>query len=187
MRRYIPLIYGSLGALLIHTAAEAANSDSVAQVLKRRTISMTSGGREVAGILLPIGPPTNVKLVAQKTEFTADGTVHATGRVQLSLFIGDLAPITLHGDEMYLRSEELDEEEAKAVGDLQRIGESDQSLRQKTSAMTADDVTRQAAIDVTNMKRLAAIIDRYGWARKPLRRSGGGRKCVLCSATCRQG
>jgi len=134
---------GGLMAMLT-AAAFAASVDPAtpSPVLKRRTISLITGG-QASDITLPIGTPANVTWSARKTTVNPDGSLHLSGHVQLMLVLGQLPPMSMYGDEAIVRSEELDAGQAQAVRDLQQMGVSDQSLRANPAAMTpADGVKR---------------------------------------------
>jgi hypothetical protein len=79
------------------------------------------------------------------------------------MIMENATPITLYGDDLTVRSEKLDVDQAKALDDLKSMGTSDQSIRGNPAHLSKDDLARQEAIDKANMARLAAIIKRYGW------------------------
>jgi hypothetical protein len=131
---------------------------------RRTTISLLAGGKEVAGlVLLPGQAQRSISFNALKQVEGPDGSLHASGHVQLSLPMGDLPPVTIYGDDLLVRSEVLDAEEMRALNDLKAMGSSDQAIRAHPARLTRDDWARQEAIDKLNMARLAAIIARYGW------------------------
>lgn len=74
-------------------------------------------------------------------------------------------PIVLFGEEIVLSTEPISAERAKAVRDLEAMAGPDQLYRGRSSGgeLTPDEWKRQIAIDAENMKRLAEIIDAYGW------------------------
>jgi hypothetical protein len=140
----------------------AVQSHAAEPELKRRTIAMTSGGK-TSEIMVPLGVPADLAWNARKTDFLPDGSVHLSGKVQLTLALDKGAPLSLFADDVTVRSETLDAGQAEAVRDLQQMGVSDQSLRGNPAAMTKGDVRKQEEIDRANMQRLAAIIQAYGW------------------------
>jgi hypothetical protein len=156
--------------LAFHNVSAFADAGADRPAFKRRIISMSNSGKATADIVLPIGISTDVKWTAQKTEFLADGTVHVVGKVQLSLVLDKLTPISLLGDEMTLRSEELSVEAIEAIEDLKKMGVSGALFRQKPGSLTEKEEIEQVKIDIANMKRLEAIIERFGW---PGNRFGG--------------
>lgn len=130
---------------------------------RRTTISLLANGKEVAGlVLLPGQGQRQIRVEAINQAWTAEG-FHASGHVQLTMIMENTTPITLYGDELTLRSEELDADQAQALEDLKAMGASDQSIRANPAHLNKDDWARQEAIDKTNMTRLASIIKRYGW------------------------
>jgi len=139
-------------------------------MLKRRTISTMVAGKEASSLQLPFGVPARIEWNAQKTEYLPDGSTVLRGRVQLSLTVGALPAISLSADEITVRSTELGADEAQAVHDLALMGVSDQSIRGDPANVSDSDMARQAIIDRANMKRLAAIIEQFGW---PGNRFGG--------------
>lgn len=130
---------------------------------RRTTISLFANGKEIAGlVLLPGEGQRQMRVDAINQVWTAEG-FHASGHVQLTMIMENTTPITLYGDELTLRSEELDADQAQALEDLKAMGASDQSIRANPAHLNRDDWVRQEAIDKTNMTRLASIIKRYGW------------------------
>jgi hypothetical protein len=130
---------------------------------RRTIISLLANGKEVAGlVLLPSQGQRQINVEAIKQDWGNDG-FHATGHVQLTMIMENATPITLYGDDLTVRSEKLDVDQAKALDDLKSMGTSDQSIRGNPAHLSKDDLARQEAIDKANMARLAAIIKRYGW------------------------
>lgn len=162
MRHFTLTAGAMLAATSIHLTAAAADTD--APPPKRTSISLLAGGKEVAGLVfLPGSGKRSFNIDALTREARPDGSLHASGHVQIWLRMGDAAPITLYGDDLIIRSEELDADQMQALNDLKEMTVSDQSIRGAHPAMTPDEMARQEAIDKANMKRLAAIIARYGW------------------------
>jgi hypothetical protein len=153
---------GAIAVVAVNVLAAAANPVTTVEVLKRRTISLSTGG-QTSDITLPIGTPARLQWSARKTTYGPDGSVHLSGHVQLMLSLDKLPPLSMYGDEAIVRSEELDAGQAKAVRDLEQMGVTDQSLRGNPSAMTPADVVKQDEIDKANMHRLAEIINAWGW------------------------
>lgn len=162
--RCSPLYLASLVVVLsAHVMAAAADAPAASEPLKRRTIVLLSAGKQVADMMLPFDLPASVHWKAKKTDERPDGSVHASGSVQLSLTLNQLPALTLLGDDMLIRSEILDEKQALAIRDLLAMQASDQSLRGHPATLSPDEWARQTAIDTSNMQRLAAIIEDYGW------------------------
>lgn len=153
---------GAIAILAVHGLAAAAEPAVQTPVLKRRTISLITGG-QASEITLPIGTPGTVTWSARKTTENPDGSLHLSGHVQLVLTLAQLPPMSMFSDEAIVHSEELDAGQATAVRDLQRMGITDQSLRGNPSAMAPADVVKQEQIDQANMRRLAEIVKAYGW------------------------
>lgn len=149
---------------VLATAAAAAAQDSATtvEILKRRTIILSTAG-QTSEITLPIGTPARLQWSARKTSYGSDGSVHLYGHVQLTLSLHKVNPLNIYGEEAVVRSEELDAGQVKAVHDLEQMGVSDQSLRGNPSVMSPADVMKQDKIDQANMQRLASIIKSYGW------------------------
>jgi hypothetical protein len=143
-------------------AAAAQDSATTVEILKRRTILLSTAG-QTSEITLPIGTPARLQWSARKTSYSPDGSVHLQGHVQLTLSLDKAQPLNIFGEEAVVRSEELDAGQVKAVRDLEQMGVSDQSLRGNPNVMSPADVVKQNEIDKSNMQRLASIIKSYGW------------------------
>lgn len=160
MRRFTLTASALLAAASIHFTAAASDAPQP----KRTTLSLLAGGKEVAGLVfLPSEARRSFNFNALKQEERPDGSLHASGHVQVWLRMENGEPITIYGDELIIRSDVLDAEQMQALNDLKAMGASDQSIRGAHPAMTADEMARQEEIDKANMKRLAAIVARYGW------------------------
>src|SRR5450830_371859 len=155
-------LLGLVAVVTLSVKAETLPSPDAKPVLKRRTISVLSQGKEVSNILLPFDGSLIPKWTARETDIDADTTIRLKGHVQLMLTI-DERSFSFQGEEIALRSKALDDEEAQAIRDIQQMGISDQSLRANPSEMTAEQEVQQALIDKANMQRLDAIIKRFGW------------------------
>ena len=155
-------LLGLIAVVTLSAKAEALPSPDAKPVLRRRTISVLSQGKEVSNILLPFDGSFIPNWTARKTEIDADKTIRLKGHVLLMLSI-DERSFSFQGDEITIRSKALDDEEAQAVRDIQQMGISDQSLRAHPSDMTAAQEAQQGLIDKANMQRLDAIIKRFGW------------------------
>ncbi len=154
----LPFALALAAALLADArAAEPAGAPG------RVTISMLASNTEVAALMLPIGVRPTFDVSAIHIDDGGKAGLHATGHVRLSFSLPNLPPLTLLGDELFIRREILDADKLKAIRDLEAMGASDQSIRAKGQDMTEADMTRQQALDVVNMKRLDEIIARYGW------------------------
>jgi hypothetical protein len=133
--------------------------------LARTTVSVLSEGKEVAAFMLPVGK-SRLNFKANRSEVDEqNGTLRASGNVQVSVSLPNAQSLTIYGDELLLRKETIDPVKARAIKDLEDMGRLDQSIRGRANAaqLTAADWARQERIDLRNMKRLKAIIERYGW------------------------
>ena len=131
----------------------------------RSIISIRSAGKEVAKIQLPIGLKANYQIHANHIENNeAAGVLRAVGNVQITLNLAgsSASEIDLIGDELVLTKHVLDAHKVQAIRELETMGESDQRYRQ-IAPIDANAARLQTAIDVANIKRLAAIIEQYGW------------------------
>lgn len=132
--------------------------------LTQTTISVYAGGKPVAGLMFPIG--AKVELSARANQI--DGGTRQTrfsGNVQGRLTAPAGQSMILFGEEVVVSTEPIGAERAKAVRDLEAMAGPDQLYRGRSISgeLTADEWKQQTAIDVANMKRLAEIIDAYGW------------------------
>ncbi len=132
--------------------------------LSQTTISVLAGGKAVAGFTFPIGSKIASKLVANRME-ERDKTIRLTGNVQGRFTPPAGQEVVFYGEEIVISSEAISPERAQAVKDLEAMASSDQLYRGRstTGDLTPDEWAKQNAIDDANMKRLAQIIDAYGW------------------------
>lgn len=147
-------------ALLVLAGAAARAAEPLTQV----TISVYSGGREVAGWVYPIGERVGLSAIANKIEKSDKGARYSgnvMGQVEASG-----GRYIVYGDEVVLTREAITPERVKAVHDLEAMDGPDQKYRAKTmhgGQLTPEEWKLQNAIDAANMKRLAEIVDAYGW------------------------
>jgi len=149
----------ALATLLLAGAAVHA-----AEPLTQVSITVYSGGKEVAGWVYPAGERVGLSAIANNTGKTANG-VHYTGNVmgQVEAYGGRTI---VYGDELVLTREPVTAERMEAVHDLEAMAEPDQKYRARTMdghELTKEEWKLQTDIDVANMKRLAQIIDTFGW------------------------
>jgi len=156
MKTHLYRIFATLAAL-----SGTAHAD---EPLTQTTISIQAGGKPVAGIVMPIGARTALSAVANGVERSAD-RMHFSGNVQGRFTPPPGAEIVLYGDDIVISREPVSAGRAKAVRDLEAMAGPDQLYRGRPDAgrLTPDDWARQNAIDAANMKRLAEIIDAFGW------------------------
>ena len=159
MKPRLHCIFSAIAALAILPAAAHAD-----EALTQTTISIQAGGKPVAAFVLPIGAKTALSAVANRVERSPD-RMHFSGNVQGRFKPPAGAEIVLYGDDIVVSREPVGAERAKAVHDLDAMSGPDQLYRGRADAakLTPDEWARQSAIDAANMKRLAEIIDAFGW------------------------
>lgn len=147
-------------AALACLAAPSYADDGQTQV----TISVYNGSKPVAGLIFPIGAKVNLSAMANHVD-SSDNEIRFTGNVQGRFTPPAGQAIVLFGEEVVLSREAIGAERAKAVRDLEAMAGPDQLYRgrSETGELSTEEWTQQTAIDVANMKRLAEIIDAYGW------------------------
>ncbi|MET0815765.1 MAG: DUF6624 domain-containing protein [Pseudoxanthomonas sp.] len=135
------------------------------ETVRRSSIFVSAGGKQVAAIVLPLGVDAKLDIAALRIEKTASGGLHASGNVQARVTWQGSGPVTLFGDDFTMQREALPPEHVQAIRDLEAMGKSDQAVRGQPNPekRTAAEWRRQEAIDAANMARLAQIIDRHGW------------------------
>jgi hypothetical protein len=141
--------------------AAASHAD---EPLSQTTISFYAGGKPVGGLIFPIGSKVIPSAVAT-TEREGTNGARYTGNVQSRFTPPGGQPIVMFGEDIAVTHEAISAERAQAVRDLEAMGTSDQLYRGRsaTGELTPEEWKLQTAIDVANMKRLAQIIDTYGW------------------------
>lgn len=147
-------------AVLASLAGPACADDAPTQT----TITIYAAGRPVAGLMMPIGAKGNLSANANHID-DGDTGARFTGNVQAQLALPAGQPLVIYGEEIALKTEKLSPERVKAVRDLEAMAVTDQLYRGKsvTGDLSADEWKRQTEIDARNMKRLAEIIDAFGW------------------------
>lgn len=128
------------------------------------TISVYNGGKAVAGLIFPIGAKVNLSAMANHVD-SSENEIHFTGNVQSRFTPPAGLAIVLFGEDVVLSREAISTERAKAVRDIEAMAGPDQLYRgrSETSDLSPEEWKLQTAIDAANMKRLAEIIDTYGW------------------------
>jgi hypothetical protein len=128
------------------------------------TITVYAAGKPVATLMMPIG--AKGKLTANANHLD-DGDTQArfTGNVQGKLALPAAQELVFYGEEIELKTEKVSPERAKAVRDLEAMAVPDQLYRGRsvTGQLPPEDWKKQGEIDAANMKRLAEIIDAFGW------------------------
>ncbi|RZT11192.1 hypothetical protein SAMN05216319_0329 [Duganella sp. CF402] len=132
--------------------------------LTQTTISFYANGKAVGGIIFAIGAKTEAAAKANQIDQDAQG-IHLVGNVQASLTPQSLQSFILLGDDVRVIKTPITPDRAKAVRDLEAMSGPDQLYRGRAASanVTSDEWAQQSAIDTANMKRLAEIIDAYGW------------------------
>lgn len=148
-----------LAALACMTAPSHAD-DGRTQV----TLSVYHGGQPVAGLIFPIGAKVNLSATANHID-SSENAIRFAGNVQGRFTPPAGQAIVLFGEEVVLSREAIGAERAKAVSDIEAMAGPDQLYRgrSETGDLSKEEWIQQTAIDVANMKRLAEIIDIYGW------------------------
>lgn len=155
----------TLRAYRLHLAilaciAQAAHADDG---LTQTTLSVHAGGKPVGGLIFPIGVRVQPSAVANRIN-AGDREVRYTGNVQ-GRFKVSAGEVILFGEELVVSTQEISAERYRAVRDLEAMASSDQLYRGRstTGQLSAEEWKQQTAIDEANMKRLAEIIDSFGW------------------------
>ena len=151
-------------ALALAVLASLAGPARADDAPTRTTITIYAGGRPVAGLMMPIGAKGNLSANANHID-DGDTGARFTGNVQAQLALPAGQPPVIYGDEIALTTEKLSPERVKAVRDLEAMAVPDQLYRGKSVSgdLSADEWKQQNEIDARNMKRLAEIIDAFGW------------------------
>lgn len=146
-------------ACIAQTAQMAQADDGLTQT----TISVHAGGKPVGGLMFPIGAKVKTSAVANRID-TGDRQVRYAGNVQgrITVLAGE---VILFGGELVVSTEAISAERHRAVRDLEAMAGPDQLYRGRSLSgeLSAEEWKLQTSIDVANMKRLAEIIDSFGW------------------------
>jgi hypothetical protein len=150
--------------LLLAALACMAQPGHADDGLTQTTISVYAGGKPVAGLMFPIGAKVEPSAIANRIE-EDDKEIRYTGNVEGRFTPPAGQSIILFGEQIVISTEPISAERAKAVRDLAAMAGPDQLYRGRsvTGDLTPDEWKQQNAIDAVNMKRLAEIIDTYGW------------------------
>lgn len=153
-----------LAALLAALIACVACPGHAADGLQQTTIAFYANGTVVGGLVFPIGVPVPVGAVAHHTK-ESGGNAEYSGNVEGSIKLPGGQRVVVFGDEVRVATEAVSPERDRAVHDLEAMWLSDQSLRGRPGAapLTPEESRLQTAIDGANTRRLAEIIDRFGW------------------------
>lgn len=128
------------------------------------TISVHANGKPVAGLIFPMGAGIETSMAANRMDGSSKDT-RLSGNVQGRITPSAGQSFILFGDEVVISTEAVSAERARAVRDLEAMAGPDQLYRGRAfqGGMTQEEIRQQNAIDASNMKRLAEIIDAYGW------------------------
>jgi hypothetical protein len=150
------LLIGALAAVVLSARAEDG--------LSQTTVSFYADGKPVGGIIFAIGAKTGMSAKANHAE-NDKTSQHLTGNVQARLIPDGGQSFILFGEDVVLSNASISAEHAKAVRDLEAMGATDQLYRGRSSnvELTPDEWKQQTAIDVANTKRVAEIIEAFGW------------------------
>ncbi|OFJ46564.1 hypothetical protein BA896_021240 [Janthinobacterium lividum] len=115
-------------------------------------------------MIFPIGAKVELSAMANRID-TGVREARFMGNVQGRFTPPAGQAIVLFGQEVVLSTEAISAERVKAVQDVEAMAGPDQLYRGRSENgdLTPDEWKQQTAIDVANMKRLAEIIDTYGW------------------------
>ena len=150
--------------LLLATLACLSAPGHADEGLSQTTISVYAGGKSVGGLIFPIGAKVTTSAVANRVD-ESDKAIHFTGNVEGRFTPPAAQSIILFGEDVVVSKEAISAARARAVRDLEAMAGPDQLYRGRsaTGNLTPEEWKKQSAIDAANMKRLAEIIDAYGW------------------------
>jgi hypothetical protein len=131
----LPLLIASCGLAI---GAEAS----------RISIHTLAGGKEVARLLLPVGPRHTVQVEANQVEQDNRGSTHARGNARVTVRSGGGGATTIVGDDLIVKRKVLDTRELAAIRALQGMGAPGK---------------RDAARERKELARLKTIVASHGW------------------------
>lgn len=145
-----------LAPLAVHAHADDAPTQT--------TITFYAGGKPVATLMMPIGAKGNLSAAANHID-DRDTQARFTGNVQGKFALPAGQELVFFGEDIDLKTEKVSPERAKAVRDLEAMAVSDQLYRGRaeTGELSPEEWKKQGAIDAANIKRLAEIVDAFGW------------------------
>jgi hypothetical protein len=132
--------------------------------LTQTTISVYAGGKPVGGLIFPIGARITTSAVANRID-EGSRQIRFTGNVEGRFTPPADQSIIMFGEDVVVSTEPISAERARAVRDLEAMAGPDQLYRGRsaTGNLSPEEWKKQNEIDAANMKRLAEIIDAYGW------------------------
>lgn len=115
----------------------------------RISVQTLAAGKEVARIVLPIGPHHSVQVEGNQVEQDNRGTTHARGNVRVTIRTAGInGATTITGDEIIIKRKVLDTRELAAIRALEAMGAPGK---------------RDAARDRKELARLKTIVASHGW------------------------
>ncbi|MFM9438384.1 hypothetical protein ACFDR9_005490 [Janthinobacterium sp. CG_23.3] len=150
-------------SLLLCLAAGPSWADEESQT--RTSIAVFSFEKEIARVQLPIGMKGAYTIRGNRVDDNEKtGVLRVQGNALIHFMPADagVAGLDFIGDELVLRKEMLDAKTVKALADLEAMSEADQRYRGMES-LNAASWTLQTKIDLANLRRLAEIVEQYGW------------------------
>jgi hypothetical protein len=151
--------------LLVTALACMIQSSHADDRLSQTTISIYANGKPVGGLIFPIGTAVKPSAISNNTQGD-DKETHYAGNVEGRFTPPAGQSIVLFGEDVVVTTQTISPERARAVRDLEGMSDSDQLYRGRSitgANITPDEWKLQTAIDVANIKRLAQIIDSFGW------------------------
>ena len=132
--------------------------------LTQTTISIYADGKPIAGFIFPIGVKVEPSAIANHTE-QVNKQIRYSGNVEGRFTPPAGQPIVMFGEQIVVSTEPISAARAKAVQDIEAMAGPDQLYRGRpgADALMPAEWEKQNALDAANMKRLAEIIDAYGW------------------------
>ncbi|WP_342120301.1 DUF6624 domain-containing protein [Pseudoduganella sp. OTU4001] len=121
---------------------------AIAAEPSRISVHTLAGGKEVARLMLPIGPQYSVQVDANQVEQDNRSTTHARGNVRVTIRAGGVTTATVAGEEIIIKRKVLDTRELAAIRALEAMGAPGK---------------RDAARDRKELARLKTIVASHGW------------------------
>jgi hypothetical protein len=127
----------------------AASGLAVGAELSRISVQTLAAGKEVARVMLPIGPTHTVQVEGNQVEQDNRGNAHARGNVRVTVRAAGIpGATTITGDEIIVTRKVLDSRELAAIRALEAMGAPGK---------------RDAARDRKELARLKVIVAAHGW------------------------
>lgn len=126
----------------------AASGLAVGAEPSRISMHTLAGGKEVARLMLPVGPRHRIQVEADQVEQDTRGTTHARGNVRVTIRTGSGGATTIVGEEIIVKRKVLDTRELAAIRALEGMGAPGR---------------RDSARDRKELARLKTIVASHGW------------------------